>query len=90
MAQSVARRLGKAEVGGSIENSVPSKSSKHSLAARCFCENRNFCLFIKEKAGISSPAEKGGKVYMKKLFALYAYNIGEKCESDGSIKRNEK
>ena len=21
-----------------------------------------------------------GKVYMKKLFALYAYNIGEKCE----------
>ena len=76
MAQSVARRLVRRRSGVQVpwqldENSVPSKSSKHSLAARCFCENRNFCLFIqKEKAGISSPAEKRGKSIYEKAFCF--------------------
>lgn len=86
MAQSVARRLGKAEVGGSsplgslmkiaCRQRVPDILWRHAV----FVKTEIFACLYKEKAGISSPAEKGGKVYMKKLFALYAYNIGEKCE----------
>ena len=89
MAQSVARRLGSG-VGGSsplgslMKIDVPSKSSRHSLAATLFlCKNRKFFdLFIQKEKSRDTIAglKKGGKVYMKKLFALYAYNIGEKCE----------
>ncbi|EDN79142.1 hypothetical protein RUMGNA_00653 [Mediterraneibacter gnavus ATCC 29149] len=68
MAQSVARRLGKAEVGGS---SPLGSLMKIEIFA---------CLYKKKKPGYHRRLKKGGKVYMKKLFALYAYNIGEKCE----------
>ena len=77
MAQSVARRLGKAEVGGSSPLGSLMKIAcrqrvlnilwRHAV----FCENRNFCLFIqKEKAGISSPAEKRGKSIYEKAFCF--------------------
>lgn len=81
MAQSVARRLGKAEVGGSSPLGSLMKIACRQRVLNILWQHAVFaCLYKKKKPGYHRRLKKGGKVYMKKLFALYAYNIGEKCE----------
>lgn len=87
LAQSVARRLGKAEVGGSSPLGSLMKIACRQRVLNILWRHAVFvkteifaCLYKKKKPGYHRRLKKGGKVYMKKLFALYAYNIGEKCE----------
>ena len=87
MAQSVARRLGKAEVGGSSPLGSLMKIACRQRVLNILWRHAVFvkteifaCLYKKKKPGYHRRLKKGEKVYMKKLFALYAYNIGEKCE----------
>ena len=87
VAQSVERRLGKAEVGGSSPLGSLMKIACRQRVLDILWRHAVFvkteifaCLYKKKKPGYHRRLKKGGKVYMKKLFALYAYNIGEKCE----------
>lgn len=79
--------LGKAEVGGSSPLGSLMKIACRQRVLNILWRHAVFvkteifaCLYKKKKPGYHRRLKKGGKVYMKKLFALYAYNIGEKCE----------
>ncbi len=80
----------KMEIGQSAISKWKKNNSIDALKKKCrelgiyndiFVKTEIFaCLYKKKKPGYHRRLKKGGKVYMKKLFALYAYNIGEKCE----------